>query len=157
MNYRPSFCIVNTVLNQLARQIRIPYLWQTAKTKLTFQENLPSNSSGSTWARTQRQHCTLRGEKNIFCDTMWSDSKNIFLVFSGKRLVFGTKIKFHLGKRWFWAEKTTISFWAEKPIHPSLTPKRCFFLFSLGKGWFRCRGQIFPRRKMVVGKKTNFS
>ena len=44
MNHRPSFCIVNTVLNQLCLQVRIPCLSKNAKTKLTFQEKVPINS-----------------------------------------------------------------------------------------------------------------
>ena len=38
------FCIVNTVLNQPFRQVRIPCLSKIAKNKLTFQEKAPVNS-----------------------------------------------------------------------------------------------------------------
>ena len=31
MNYRPSFCMVKTVVNQLFPQVRIPYLSKTAQ------------------------------------------------------------------------------------------------------------------------------
>ena len=44
MNYRPSFCIVKTVVNQLFPQVRIPYLSKTAQNQLTFQENAPVHS-----------------------------------------------------------------------------------------------------------------
>ena len=43
-NYRPSFCIVNTVSNQLFRQVRILYLSITTENKLGFQENVSLNS-----------------------------------------------------------------------------------------------------------------
>ena len=44
MNYRPSFCIVNTVSKQLFRQVRILYLSKTTENKLRFQENVSVNS-----------------------------------------------------------------------------------------------------------------
>ena len=59
MNYRLSFRIVHTVLELLFRQVRIPYLSKTAKTKPTLQENGPINSFRFDVTRTQRQHCTL--------------------------------------------------------------------------------------------------
>ena len=43
MNYRPSFCIVNTVSNQLFPQVRILYLSKTTEIKLTIQENVSVN------------------------------------------------------------------------------------------------------------------
>ena len=96
MNYRPSFCIVNTVSNQLFRQVRIMYLSKTTENKLRFQENVPVNSfkfdvksgscifqgllksishfnrtcqsthSGATWARSQRQHSALPIKNELF-------------------------------------------------------------------------------------------
>ena len=44
MNYRTSFCIVNTVSKQLFRQVRILYLSKTTENKLRFQENVSVNS-----------------------------------------------------------------------------------------------------------------
>ena len=44
MNCRLSFCIVNTVSNQLFRQVRILYLSKTTENKLRFQENVSVNS-----------------------------------------------------------------------------------------------------------------
>ena len=44
MNYRPSFCIVNTVSKQLFRQVRILYLSKTTENKPRFQENVSVNS-----------------------------------------------------------------------------------------------------------------
>ena len=44
MNYRPSFCIVNTVSNQLFRQVLILHLSKTTENKLRFQENVSVNS-----------------------------------------------------------------------------------------------------------------
>ena len=44
MNYRHSFCIVNTVSQQLFRQVRILYLSKTTENKLRFQENVSVNS-----------------------------------------------------------------------------------------------------------------
>ena len=58
MNYRPSFCIVNTVSNQPFRQVRVLYLSKTSENKLRFQANVSVNSfkfdvrSGSCLSRT---------------------------------------------------------------------------------------------------------
>ena len=43
MNYRPSFCSVNTVSKQLFRQVRVLYLSKTTEIELTFKENVSVN------------------------------------------------------------------------------------------------------------------
>ena len=49
-------------------------------------------------------------KKNIFLETLWPNStKMVFLVFPRKKLVFGGKTNFLLGKRWFWTKKPTLS------------------------------------------------
>ena len=44
MNCRPSFCIVNTVLNSFSRRSGFRISPRLPKTKLTFQEKAPVNS-----------------------------------------------------------------------------------------------------------------
>ena len=71
MNYRPSFCIVNTVSNQLFRQVRILYLSKTTENKLRFQENVSVNSfkldvrSGSCLSRTTEINLTFQQDVSV--------------------------------------------------------------------------------------------
>ena len=91
MNYRPSFCIVNTVSNQLFRQVRILYLSKTTENKLRFQENVSVNSlkldvrSGSCLSRTTEINLTfqqdviqVRREHVVNGNTVPSQSKTNF-------------------------------------------------------------------------------
>ena len=71
MKYRPSFCIVNTVSNQLFRQVRILYLSKTTENKLRFQENVSVNSfkfdlrSGSCLSRTTEINLTFQQDVSV--------------------------------------------------------------------------------------------
>ena len=71
MNYRPSFCIVNTVSNQAFPAGRILYLSKTTENKLRFQENVSVNSfkfyvrSGSCLSRTAEINVTFQQDVSV--------------------------------------------------------------------------------------------
>ena len=124
MNYRPSFCIVNTVLILLFRQVRILYLAKTAKIKLTIQGKVLDNSFrfdvsthstatlySSTHKHTARQLVQDRREHTLYGNTVLFQSETNFFLRKTKE------------------QKKKKSF--EKLC--GQTPKRLFVWFSLGK------------------------
>ena len=152
MNYRPSFCIVNTVSQQLFRQVRILYLSKTTENKLNFQENVSVNSftfdvrSGS---------CISQGllkSLSHFNRTCQSTHSLRFDVSTkSTAALYPPNPKPTLPRENQKKQKT------KKTSFETLcgqTPKRCFFLFSLGKRWF-WTGK--PRKKMVLCRKPTFS
>ena len=80
-------------------------------------------------------------KKNIFWETIRPKYNKIVFWFSlGKKLVFGGKSNFFLGKQWFWTKKPTFLFprknWfsVEKPT-----------FFRGKKHGFGAKNQFFPR------------
>ena len=74
-------------------------------------------------------------------------TKRCFLVFPGKKLVFGGKTNFFLGKKMVLGQKTNLGkgwFWTKK------------LTVSQEKGGFQLKNQLLPRKKMALGQKTNF-
>ena len=127
MNYRPSFCIVNTVSKLLFRQVRILYLSKTTENKLRFQENVSVNSftfdvrSGS---------CISQGLLKSFSHF----NRTCQSTHSGSTLPIQNQL--FLGKTKKPKKKHLLRHYAAK------LQKDCFF--------------VFPRKKMVLGRKTNF-
>ena len=139
MNYRPSFCIVNTVSQQLFRQVRILYLSKTTENKLNFQENVSVNSftfdvrSGS---------CISQGllkSLSHFNRTCQSTHSLRFDVSTkSTAALYPPNPKPTLPRENQKKQKT------KKTSFETLcgqTPKRCFFF-------------VFPRKKMVLDRKT---
>ena len=137
MNYRPSFCIVNTVSKQLFRQVRILYLSKTTENKLRFQENVSVNSftfdvrsgscisqgllkSFSHFNRTcQSTHSgsTLPIQNQLFLGKTKNPKKPSFETLCGQTPIFflvSLRKKLVLGRKnnFFLGKRW---FWAEKP------------------------------------------
>ena len=68
-------------------------------------------------------------------------------LFPRKKMVLGRKTIFFLGKT---KKKHLLRHYAARH------QKDVFFGFSLGKDGFGQEKQLFPRKKMVLGRKTNF-
>ena len=64
-------------------------------------------------------------------------------------MVLGRKTNFFLGKT---KKNKKNIFW--ETMRPN--SKKMFFWFSLGKNGFGQENQLFPRKKMVLDRKTNF-
>ena len=148
MNYRLSCCIVTTVLSQLFRQVRIPYLWKTAKTQLTCQENAPGKSFRFDVSTHSTATLCFSNQEPTFS---WETNKPKTPSF-GK--LYGpipkkTVIWFSLGKGWF----------SVQPAHFSLekdgfgTKKQLF----LRESWFWVEKPTLSWRKPKKGRKTNVS
>ena len=146
MNYRPSSCIVNTVSNQLFRQVRILYLSKTTENKLRFQENVPVNSFRFD---INSKPCISQGlPKSIsrFNRTCQSREKDAIgqenQLFPKEKWFWRGKTNLFLGKRWFWEGRTNFVLWKTKTISfgklCGQNPQRCFFFFL-----------VFPFEKMV--------
>ena len=139
-NHRPSFCIVNTVLNQLFRQVRIGCLSKTAKTKLTLQEKAPANSF--------RFDVSTHSITTLYSSIQKPTARHLVQVRrehagNGNTVLFQSETNFFLGK-------------TKKPKMTSvgLRPKTNFFL---GKSMFFGPKPSFPRKKLISPPKTNFS
>ena len=102
MNYRPSFCTVYAVSNQLFRQVRVLYFSKTTKTKATFQENAPDNSfrfdasthsTAAMCSSNQKPTVPSGNHKNNTYDLLGNYkgrlSKDFFWVLLKKKLVLG--------------------------------------------------------------------
>ena len=97
MNYRPSFCIVNTVSNRLFWQVRILYLSQTIKTKPTFQQSVPDNwfrfdvsthSTATLCSSNQKPSVAKsKNQRNMSWKTIQPNSQKIVFCFPRKKLV----------------------------------------------------------------------
>ena len=104
MNYRPSFCVVKTVVNQLFTQVRIPYLSKTAQNQTHI-----SRESTRSLVQVRREHA-LNGNTVLFQSTanFFLRKKNMFwetIRPNSTKMVFW----FSLGKNFFSAEKPTFS------------------------------------------------
>ena len=107
-------------LIQVRREVRILYLQGLLKSISHFNITCQSTHSGSTWARSQRQHCALpiknelflgktkKNKKNIFWDTLRPDSKKMVFCL-GKNMVLDRKTNFFLRKNGF-GVKTLLTF-----------------------------------------------
>ena len=109
MNYRPSFCIVNTVSKQLFRQVRILYLSKTTENKpRTFQQDVSVNSFRFDVSTQSTATLCPPNQKPTFPRENQKTKKTSFETLCGqtpKTLFFW----FSLGKRWFWTGKPTFS------------------------------------------------
>ena len=126
-NHRPSFCIVNTVSNQLFRQVRIGCLSKTAKTKLTLQEKAPVNSF--------RFDVSTHSITTLYSSIQKPTARHLVQVRrehagNGNTVLFQSETNFFLGK----AKKA----------------KNDIF-------WAPTENQLFPRKKFVFWPKTFFS
>ena len=128
-NYRPSFCIVNTVSNQLFRKVKIRYLSKTTEIKLTFQENVfPKGKPQKTKKKFLKRLCG-QTPKKLF-----------FLVFPRKKIGFAAQNHLFAREKLGFGPK------------PSFREKLVFLpktIFSLVVG---VKNQLFPRGN----QKTSF-
>ena len=145
MNYRPSFCIVKTVVNQLFPQVRIPSLSKTAQNQTHI-----SRESTRSLVQVRREHA-LNGNTVLFQSTT-----NFFLR-KTKKTCFG-KLYGQTPQRWFFGFSLgKISFQWKNQLFPRkrmvLDQKTNFFL---GKDGFGPKNQLFPRKTKKTKKKPSF-
>ena len=148
MNYRPSFCIVNTVSKQLFRQVRILYLSKHCRKQIQISREGVS----------QRIH--VRREVHILYLLRTTEINLTFqqdVSVNSFRFDVSTQSTATLCPP---NQKPTFSRENQKNHvlrhYAARHQKDGFFCFPKEKNGFGQENQLFPRKKMVLDRKTNF-
>ena len=148
MNYRPSFCVINTVSTSFSGRSGFCMSQRLPKSKSHFKRTCQSTRSGFTWGPDSVSFKDYRNQFHISTERVSQlvQVRREHVVY-GNTVLFQSKANFSKGKPKTPGRKTSFE---------TLCDQKMFFWFFLGKRWFWREEPIFPRKKMVLYRKTSF-